>query len=344
MREIRVGLVGYGFGGKVFHAPLMRAVEGLRLAGVFSPSEGTRERAHAELRVATYARYEDLLASAVELVVISTPHDSHAELAIAALDARKHVVVDKIMCVTLEEADAMIAASARSGCLLSVYQNRRWDSDFLTLRRLLEQGALGDLLVIEARWVRESLSRRVGWRLFRERGGGLWLDLGAHMVDQLLLLGGAVTAVDCVSLFGDPELNVPTYTECRLLFDSGAVGIVETSAITPFPRPRWLVRGTDGSYEKHGLDPQEECLKRGQVGWPESDPAPPGRLAQVTPEGVLVSEVAPVPGDWSAFYRNVRDAINGEAPLVVRAEECRRALELLLAAERSAETGMVVRV
>lgn len=343
-RALRVGLAGYGFGGRVFHAPLIRSTDGLRLSAIYSPSEATRERARVEHPgVSSPGCFAELLEHQLDLVVISTPHDTHADLAVAALEAGKHVVVDKVMCLTPEDGRRMLDAARRAGRLLTVYQNRRWDGDFLTVRELQSSGALGDPLVVEARWTRPSLSRRSSWRLERSRGGGMWLDLGAHLVDQLLLLLGEVESVYCTQLHTLPECDVPTYTECSLRFRSGALGIVEVSAITPLERPRWLVRGTDACFEKHGLDPQEARLIQGIVGWPDPDPGPHGRLARERNGSVVIEEVATVPGDWGAFYRNVRDAMRGEAELAVRPEECLRVLDVLLAAERSAAECVAVR-
>jgi scyllo-inositol 2-dehydrogenase (NADP+) len=345
MDLLRVGLVGYGFGSRVFHAPLIRELEGLAITGVFSPSQETRDRAEAELRVPTYPSLEELLDSEADLIVISTPHHTHAELAIQALRAGKHVVVDKVMCLTLEEADSMIAAAREGGRVLSVYQNRRWDGGFLTLRSLLDQGAIGKPLRVEARWLRGGgLSKRAAWRLDRTRGGGMWLDLGAHMVDQLLQIGGAVESVFATQIFSEPDLNVPTHTKCHIEFGSGLQGLVETGALTPFPRPRWVALGTDGGWEKFGLDPQEERLKRGVTGWPDDYDGPHGTLALNEPDGdgVETRETPTEAGDWRAFYINVRDVIRGSAELAVKPEECREALRVLLAAEESAREGQAV--
>jgi predicted dehydrogenase len=262
MDATKIALAGYGLGARVFHAPIIRATDGLHIASVFSPSAETRARAEADLGVATCATFDELLAGDIELVVIVTPHDTHADLAVRALEAGKHVVVDKVMCLTLGEADRMIATARAAGRILTVYQNRRWDGDFLTVKKLLDEGALGEPVVVEARWVRAALSRRASWRLERARGGGMWLDLGAHMVDQLMLLFGPVASVFCRQHFTEPDLDVPTLTECLLTFRSGVTGVVETGALTPIERPRWLVRGTEACYEKHGFDPQRGACAR----------------------------------------------------------------------------------
>jgi scyllo-inositol 2-dehydrogenase (NADP+) len=339
MSAIRVGLAGYGLGGRVFHAPLIRATPGLSIEAVFSPSARTREIAAQELGVPTFGGYGAFLASDIDVVVVATPHDTHAPLAMAASEAGKHVVVDKVMCLTLDEGRRMAAAAEGAARLLTVYQNRRWDGDFLTVRRLVSEGVLGDLLVVEARWTTPALSRRAEWRLKREHGGGMLLDLGAHLVDQLLLLGGPVRAVSCTKLWSDPSADVETYADCRLQFRSGLYAVLEVSAITPGRRARWFLRGGRAAYRKFGLDPQEGVLRSGQLPTAENTNPEPGAILRTRDGALQTEEVATQHGDWGAFYRNVRDAVRGEAPLAVRVDECLAGLAILLAAQRSAEQG-----
>lgn len=337
MDTIRVGLAGYGLGGRVFHAPVLRAATGFSIEAVFSPSERTREMARQQLDVPTFAEYDDFLRNDLDLVIVSTPHDTHADMAVAASESGKHVVVDKVMCLTLDEGRRMIDAAERAGRLLSVYHNRRWDGDFLTVRKLLSEGTLGDPLVIEARWTSSSLSRRSEWRLERARGGGILLDLGSHLIDQLMLLAGPIRAISCNKLWSDPSADVETYADCRIRFRSGLYAIVETSAITPGRRARWFVRGTQGAYRKFGHDPQEGLLRNGHRPTPDNMNPEAGTLLR-TREGTLHTEEIPTMyGDWAAFYRNIRDAISGKAQLAVRPEECLGSLAVLLAAQRSAE-------
>ncbi len=337
MDTIRVGLAGYGLGGRVFHAPFLRRTPGLEIAAVFSPSTRTREIARQELEVPTFGDYAEFLSAETDLVVLATPHDTHAELAVAASVAGKHVVVDKVMCLTLDEGRRMTAAAEAAGKLLSVYQNRRWDGDFLTVRRLLAEGLLGDLLVAEVRWTSPGLSRRAEWRLEKARGGGMLLDLGAHMIDQLMLIGGRVRNISCTKLMSDRSADVETYADCRIRFRSGLYAIMESSAITPGRRSRWFLRGTRAAYRKFGMDPQEGVLRNGQFPDADNMSPEPGSLLRTCEGSLRTEEIKTQLGDWGAYYRNVRDAIRGEAELAVKPEECLAGLAVLLAAQRSAE-------
>lgn len=337
--SIRVGLAGYGLGGRVFHAPLIRRVEGLEITAAYSPSERTRELASRELGIEATSDWQRFLGSDIDLVALVTPHDTHCPLALEALAAGKHVVVDKVMCLDLEEGRRMVAAAESAGKLLSTYQNRRWDGDFLTVRRLLHEGVLGELLVVEARWTSPALSRRAEWRLQHGRGGGMLLDLGAHMIDQLALLAGPVQSVSCVMLHTDPSTDVETYAECRLGFRSGVLGVMEVSAITQGRRARWYLRGTKAGYRKFGLDPQEGVLRGGGIPSDQTMQPEPGNLLRVRDGELQREEVPTALGDWSLYYRNVRDAIRGEAELAVKPVDCLHGLSVLLAAARSAERG-----
>ncbi len=339
MDAMRIGLAGYGLGARVFHAPMIARVDGLEIARIFSPSEATRQRAAEELGVPTTESYAALLASDIDLVVIVTPHDTHADLAVRALEAGKHVVVDKVICLTMDEGERMLRAAEKARRVLSCYQNRRWDGDFLTVRKLLDEGRVGAPYVVEARWTSPALSRRAEWRNQSARGGGMLLDLGAHMMDQLLLLAGPAEEVSARAMHTEGDVDVSTYAECSVWFANGILATMEVSAITPIARPRWHVRGSRGAYEKYGLDPQEALLRAGETPEPTNQHPEPGRLATFVEDGVATEEIPTLVGDWSEYYRNVRDALRGEAELAVRPEQCLEALKVLLAAQRAALTG-----
>jgi len=346
--QLHVGLVGYGLGGRVFHATLIRAVPELRIVGVQSRSAERRQQAATDLGCKTYATLEELLAErSVDLVVISTPHDQHRDQVVAALEAGKHVVVDKVMALSVAEADEMIAAAERVGRLFSVFQNRRWDGDFLTVRRALDDGLLGQPLVAEARVVSYARDRPPTWRSFRAHGGGPFRDWGAHITDQALLLFGPVASVWAHFAYAD-EYDVETAGECHLLHRSGVRFVYECGYTTRRPRPRWFVRGTLGTLEKHGLDPQEARLKEGQVEGvtPRWGPyEPPELYARVTTEmaGVPAEMVVEtLPGRYLTYYENIADVLLRDAEPLVRPAEVRDEIRVLDAAAQSAASGEVV--
>jgi scyllo-inositol 2-dehydrogenase (NADP+) len=202
--SIGVGIAGYGLAGRVFHGPLVAHTPGLEVRAAFSRTEERRaEAARRHAGIKTHATYEALLDDpAVQLVVVGTPHDTHEQMVIQAAEVGKHVVVDKIMCLSVAEGERMIAAARRNNVLLSVFHNRRWDSDYLTLKSVIEQGLIGEPYVIESAvtspgpspaWLQSNSTasdRPRGWRSYAEFGGGPMRDWGAHLFDQAVQLGG----------------------------------------------------------------------------------------------------------------------------------------------------------
>lgn len=342
---IRVGLAGYGLGGQVFHAPLIRHVDGLELTAVMSPSGEKRRQAEEDLEVRTHAGFAALVDDPeVDLVVIVTPHDTHCELAIEALRAGKHVVVDKVMCLSVAEADRMIEAADSAGRLLSVYQNRRWDGDFLTLRRVIERGLIGQVRIIESCVGRWGLSHRTAWRLSAARGGGYFRDWGAHLVDQALQVGGAPIRVFGDFLFTDSTVDIETYGYARIEFPGGLRYCIETGCLNRTPKPRFWARGDLGTLTKFGLDPQEAALRLGIVNWPGDDP---GQHAQISVDiAGQPAEIAleTVPGGYVHYYENIAQALTGRAALAVTAAQGREVVRVIEAAWQSATTGSWVRL
>lgn len=347
-RTIGVGLVGYGLAGRVFHGMLVKATPGLEVRAIVTGNPDRARQAQADFpRARVYARYEELLDDpAVELVVIGTPHDTHMELSVAASRRKKHVVVDKIMATRVEEADAMIRAAEENGVLLSVFQNRRWDSDFLTVKKAIAEGWIGEPYVIESSVVRFSHppdpSRPLPWRMQAHHGGGPFRDWGAHLVDQALqLFGTEVESVYADFQYRWPGIDVETAATAWIRFKSGVRYRVEVGSISKIGRPRWYVRGSKGALVIEGLDPQEAALKEGRVTARTQDAAmPPGSCRLVSETGPEAIEA--VPGDYLAYYENIAAALLRGEPLAVTAESARDALAVIQAAVDSAASGQVV--
>jgi len=319
-RPIRTALIGRGLGGSAFHAPLIRACDGLELTR-WVGADGAAEAATA---------------GDVDLVVVAAPNAFHFPLARAALEAGKHVVVDKPFTVSLDEADALIALAAARGRMLSVFHNRRWDGDFLTVRALLP--ALGTVRLFEAHWDRFRPAIKPGWREVPAEGAGLLADLGPHLVDQALRLFGAPDAVAAEMLAQRPDARVDDHFELRLHY--GAMrAVLGASTLVADPRPRFALHGTGGSFVKHGLDPQEAALKAGaDPRTPLPDPSP-GRLTRADGS----HETVPTrPGRYLAFYEGVAAAIRGEGPPPVDPADARQGLRLLDLARQSAREGRVL--
>ena len=334
-------VIGYGYAGRAFHSYLIGLASGLELHGVASRNPETRARIVRERRCRAYESFEQVIADpAVDLVVLATPNGQHAPLAIRALDAGKHVVTDKPMCLNLAECDAMITAAQRNGKVLSVFQNRRWDGDFLTLRRLLAEGRLGDLRWLEMAWLSKRPPR--GWRGSAGSGGGRLFDLGAHMLDQtLLVFPQAVTSVYCRIHHDYPGQDVESHAMLVLGFAHGATAVIDAGGMHLSSKPRMQAFGTTGSFVKHGLDPQEAAMNRGDI---DSAVEPPGNQGKLfTADGEQV--VPTVPGRWRNYYEMIAAQIQGRATAVapVRIEESRRVMAVFDVAWESARTGQAVR-
>lgn len=329
MVPIRTGLIGYGLAGSVFHAPLIRACERMELTAVLTSRD-------APCRIGSL----DELLEACDLVVIASPNQSHFPLAKQALEAGKHVVVDKPFTVTVEEADELIAIAEREQRLLTVFQNRRWDSDFLTLKRVLP--SLGDVRLFQAHWDRFRPAIKQGWRETGEEGGGVWFDLGPHLVDQALQLFGMPDAVSADILTQREGAVADDYFDVVLHYGRTRV-CLRASTLIADPRPRFAVHGTEASYVKHGLDPQEAALKGG------ADPLSPGfgideRTGTLTFADGRQEQVPNERGAYLAFYAAVADAVLDGAPVPVDPADARDGLALISLARESALQGRMLPV
>ena len=340
MKTIRIGLAGYGRWGRYCHAALIRKAPGLELAAVVSSNPEKRAAITADLGVSAVASFEELLAdSSIDAVAIVTPNATHAPLAIRALEAGKHVVTDKVMCLSVAEFDRMETAARLSGKLLTVFQNRRLDGDFLTLSRLIGRGELGDLRWLELAW--QGFGAWGGWRGDPEQGGGRLYDLGPHLLDQILLLCPTpVESVYCRMRHDFTDAKVESEAFVLLTFADGRTGICDLSGMAAISKPRFYARGTGGAFEKYGLDPQEDALMKGDIDTAQESPTYYGRLAYPAGEHVVPTE----PGRWRDFYENFAQAIHGEAPPLVTLPEMRRLMTVFDAARQSAATGAVVQL
>ncbi|MCF4138506.1 Gfo/Idh/MocA family oxidoreductase [Streptomyces sp. Tue 6430] len=348
---LRVGLIGYGLAGSVFHAPLIAATEGLVLDTVVTSNPERREQARAgfpDVRVAgtpdeLFARSADL-----DLVVVASPNRTHVPLARTALEAGLAVVVDKPVAGTAAEARELAGLAEQRGLLLSVFQNRRWDNDFLTLRALLAEGALGDVWRFESRFERWRPRPKGGWRESGDPAeiGGLLYDLGSHVVDQALVLFGPVTRVYAEAVVRRAGAETDDDTFLALTHANGVRSHLYASATTAQLGPRFRVLGSEAGYVKYGLDPQEAALRDGGrpgAGWGEEPEELWGRIGSgespVTGGG---GTVRTLPGDYPAYYAAVAKALTDGGPNPVTAAEAAAALDVLEAARRSARDGVAV--
>lgn len=339
---IRVGLVGFGMAGRVFHAPLVSSVDGLQLAAVVE-----RHTDHCAERypgITTHRTLEAMLADAtLDLFVVATPSGSHFQVARQILAAGKNVIVDKPMAVASAQIAELMKLAAERNVLLAPFQNRRWDGDFLTIQKLLHEGTLGRLVYLESVFDRWSPgSTRRPWKDDPAQGGGQLLDLGTHIADQALTLFGKPEAVSAdVRRERDGDGSNDSF-DVRLRYESFVVTL-GANCLSSLARPRFHLRGTKGNYWKFGVDPQEAALNKvtriSDAAWGQELAANWGTLCCVDGYGAMVTRpVEPIPGDYRLYYAGIRDALLGKAPAPVTAQQAWRTARLLEWAAESSNT------
>lgn len=330
---IGVAIVGYGLAGQTFHAPLIAATPGLRLTAVVSSRP---EAVHADLPdVEVLPDLNSALAREdIRLIVVATPDALHADQSIAALKAGKSVVVDKPFAATLADAEAVAAVAAQAPGVFSVFQNRRWDADFLTLRRLIAEGELGEIAVFESHYDRFRPAVTDRWK--DKRDGGVWADLGPHLIDQAVQLFGTPVGVYADLQAQRQGATAIDYAHVLLRYDRLRV-ILNMGHLAAESGLRYVVHGTGGSFVKHGLDAQEgqskAGLRPGDADW-GLDPSP-GVLTRIVDGQSDRTTPSPERGDYPAFYAAMRDAIRGDGPPPVPADQALTTMRIIDAGLKS---------
>lgn len=339
MTTTRIGLAGYGFGGRVFHAPLIANAAGCELAGVVTRSPERRaelERDHPG--TPAFDSLDALAGAGVDAVAISTPAVTHAPLVLEAIALGLAVVCDKPFALDADEASSVVRAAEAAGAVLTVYQNRRWDSDFLTLRRLLAEGTLGEVSLLDSTFERFSPDKGPS-----PSGAGILRDIGSHLVDQALQLFGPVASVyGELHMLG--ELDDRFFAALR--HQGGMTTHLSGDWTQGAPAPRFRVRGSEGSYVTWGMDGQEPALIAGRAPGPGAGAwgvEPEERWGQLQ-RGDEAEPVPSEPGRWDTFYPAFAAAVRGEGPVPVDPRDAVASLRVLDAIRRSALTGRVVEV
>ncbi len=359
-REIGVGIVGFGVGGRVFHAPFVEAVSGLRLAAILQRKGDEAAKAYPAAEIVR--SLDALLANrAIELIVVTTPSATHFELAKQALEAGKHVVIDKPFTATSEQALDLGRLARSNGVLAVPFHNRRWDGDFLTVKKLIADEAVGRLVTFESHFDRfRPVPREGKWQEAANPANGMLFDLGPHLVDQALALFGPPDTITASVRLDRDDTAIEDAFDITLSYPrpngKRLMAHCRTSYLACANAPRFLLHGTRGSFRKVGLDPQEPALVGGAKvpaeGSPEvwlQEPEQAWGALTIAPnpaqsERLVESQVKTEVGDYRGFYANVRDAILGVAPLAVTAEDGYRVIRLLELARRSSSEGRTVKV
>ena len=348
-KELRVGLIGFGLAGAVFHAPLIAATPGLRLATVVTSNPERAQHArsgHPGVRVLHDADQLWEHAAELDLVVIASPNRTHVPLALAALRAGLPVVVDKPLATTAAEGRQLIDEARRRQLMLTVFQNRRWDGDFLTVQRLLADGALGEPLRFESRFERWRPDPKAGWRQAGapEEAGGVLYDLGSHLIDQALVLFGPVRQVYAEMDERYPGATVDNDTYVALTHTSGVRSHLWMSSVAAQSGPRFRVLGSRAGYTKFELDVQEAALhageRPGEPGWGQDASDHWGQLGA----GDELRPVRTETGAYERFYAGVVAMLRDGARPPVDPAEAVATLEIIEAAHRSAAESQTVRL
>lgn len=343
-KTINYAIVGYGSAAQTIHLPLIAHEPRLKLRGIMARRAEMREQAKAAHGCLTYSTIEEMLRDeALDLVIITTPHDSHAPIAIQSLDAGKNVLTDKPMCLSMNEYDAMVEAQKRSGKLLTVFHNARESGDFRTLRSVLQSGQLGTVRWLELNWNRHGLSKRSKWRNEASANGGRLIDLGVHLIDQALIVFPQRIVSVYTRINRDwPDADVESGCMITIGFADGATALIDVGSMTRYAKPKYIAVGTQGTWTKppNLWDPQDPAVASGDYSKNVEPEIGYGTLA--TADGTRLTPT--LPGDWRTCYHNLADVLlEGAAPLV-KLDEMRRVIAVMTAAIESARTGACIRL
>jgi scyllo-inositol 2-dehydrogenase (NADP+) len=340
----RVGLIGFGLAGQAFHAPVIQAVEGMELACILERKTSHAGEKYPDVRLAR--TMDELLSDAsIQLCVVATPNDSHFELARECLAAGRHVVVDKPLAPTLAEAEELVRLAAKAGRLITVYQDRRWDGEFQTLRKMVPSGTLGEIAEYEARFDRfRPQPKGNAWRERKAQpGAGVLWDLGPHLIDQALVLFGEPQSIVASAFCQRSTSQVDDAFDVCMEYPR-LRAMLRARIIAFAPGPHLLIHGTKGSFVKYGMDPQEERLRAGRfpegkdwgADWGEE---PEEQWGTLSIAGEARKKVKTERGDYRGFYANIRDAIEKGVALDVTPEQALRTMRAIVLAHKSSAEG-----
>lgn len=343
---IDVGLIGFGLAGRAFHAPVIRAVPGLRLVAILQRQGNEAAEQYPDVRIVR--SLEELLAiPELRLVVIATPNDTHYPLARACLAAGRDVVVDKPFATTLEEASSLVQFAQESGRLLTVYQNRRYDGDFQAIRRLVAGGELGRIVSFETHYDRFRPQPKPGaWRERPGPGSGIFFDIAPHLIDHALVLFGLPEAVTADIRIERTSAAVDDAFDVTFQYRDGMRAILRSSILAAVPRPRFVLRGTQGTFVKQLIDPQEANLRNGRIpldtAWGAEPEEKWGVLTLADGDQRTERRIPSAACDYRDYYSNVRDAILGQGQLAVTPRWALDVMRLLELARESSQRRCTV--
>ncbi len=345
MEKIKVALAGYGKGGHIYNAPIISSVEGFEIIKILT--SGNKEKAYQDFPEAKIVEdYSAIIEDPeVDLVVVTTPNHLHKEFAKKALEMNKHVVLEKPFTPTSKEANELVVLAQHKKKVLSVHHNRRWDSDFLTLQKIIQEGKLGKIVEYEAHFDRFRNYVKNNWKEEKNiPGSGILYDLGSHLIDQALVLFGKPKEIFANLRKQRENSEVVDNFELILFYEELKVTL-KAGMLVKEPGPTYSLFGRNGTYIKYGRDVQEEALQSGKMPaneptWGEEPPELWGKINTVEEEGHLKSET----GNYRKFYQNIYDSISGKAELSVKPEEAQNVIKMIELAQLSHSQKQIVKV
>jgi len=343
---INTAIIGFGLSGKVFHAPFIHTHRGFHLSVIVERNR--RESREIYPYVDVLNDYKFLLEDhTIDLVVVATPNVFHFPMVKDLLEAGKHVIVEKPLVPTSMEADELIALANRTEKKIFVYQNRRWDGDFLTLVKLKEEGRLGDIRYYEEHFDRYSPEMKSGaWRDEAVPGGGILYDLGSHLIDHARCLFGMPKSIKAELKAERKDSPVDDYFRLELHYEK-LTALLTAGMMVKEKGPRFIVDGTEGSFSKWGTDPQEALLKAGNMpvgeDWGRDDKKYYGTLAKGMAAPLELFQIPTLPGNYMAFYDNVYDVLTQDLPQAIPPEEARNVIFIIEKAFESNKSGRTIK-
>lgn len=351
MDQTITGLIGFGTGGRIFHAPVIASMPQFKLKKISTRNEEQIAKARPLYEGTQFVEHADAILNDPEitLVIVATPNDSHYGLAEKALLRGKHVVVEKPFTASVAEATRLLELAEKVQRVLTVHHNRRWDSDFITVRKVIESNHLGKLVEYEAHFDRfRNVVKSESWKEESLTGSGLLFDLGSHLIDQALVLFGMPDEVFANLQIQRPHSKVTDQFEL-LLFYSGLKVTLKAGMLVREPLPHFILSGVNGSFVKYGMDVQEEALKTGQrpdsgIAWGEEPAEIYGTLNTDKDGQHIIEKIKSEKGDYRKFYENLNNAIQGKESLAVTPQQAKNTILIIELALKSNRAKRVIRL
>jgi len=336
-KQIATAIVSYGMSGSIFHAPLLNAHPGFLLKTILLRSSNSALEKYPDVIIAR--TYEELLSDdEIELIVVNTPDDTHFDFTCKGLEAGKHVIVEKPFTTIVGDGVKLIDLAKKKGRILSVFQNRRWDGDFLTVQKIIRQNMLGRLVEYEAHFDRYRNYIQDSWKESPGHQTGTLYNLGSHLIDQALVLFGMPQSVYADIRIMRTGGKVDDAFDLKLYYKDVKVTL-KAGYLVREPGAKFMVHGTEGSFVKYGIDPQEEDLKQGRLpdedGW-GTEPESEWGILNTSINGIHIrKKIATMAGCYSDYYSNIYEAVRKSAELSVKPEEALNVIKIIEAAYRS---------